>query len=129
MKKTIMLLLSTAFCFPLGSYAAPEHNRPAPEFRGPVHHREPSPIFNPRPGHRVSILPELATTIAIGGITYWLVNGIYYQKQGTEYVVVEKPSGLQSLDFDGKRYYISDGHYYIRDINGNYTEVPRPPGL
>jgi len=91
-------------------------------------------FWPPKPGHRVSILPELATAVAIGGITYWLANGIYYQKQGNEYVVVEKPpapadSSLKTLDFGGKRYYVRDGHYYTRDIDGNYTEVPRPAGL
>ncbi len=38
-------------------------------------------------------------------------------------------STLQVLDFNGKRYYVKEGHYYSRDIDGNYTEVPRPAGL
>lgn len=89
----------------------------------------------PRPGDRFSILPDIATTVLLGGLTYYLVNGIYYQRQGTQYVVVEKPSsapspsGAQVLDFNGKRYYVRDGHYYTRDIDGNYFEVPRPNGL
>lgn len=89
----------------------------------------------PRPGDRFSILPDIATTVLLGGLTYYLVNGIYYQRQGTQYVVVEKPSsapspsGAQVLDFNGKRYYVRDGHYYARDIDGNYFEVPRPSGL
>ncbi|WP_312685751.1 DUF6515 family protein [Kosakonia sp.] len=89
----------------------------------------------PRPGDRFSILPDIATTVLLGGLTYYLVNGIYYQRQGTQYVVVEKPSaspspsGAQVLDFNGKRYYLRDGHYYARDIDGNYFEVPRPDGL
>ena len=124
-----MLLLSGVLVFPAHTSAAPGPGGAPGEGPG---HRD-APRF-PAPGHRVSILPELATAVAIGGITYWLANGIYYQKQGDGYIVVEKPSApadgaLKTLDFDGKRYYVRDGHYYTRDINGNYTEVPRPAGL
>lgn len=42
---------------------------------------------------------------------------------------VEHVSGdMRALDFDGERFYVQDGHYYRRDIDG-HPEVPRPPGL
>lgn len=85
-------------------------------------------------GTWLSVLPDIATALLIGGVTYWVVNGTYYQQADNGYVVVERPSDspsttLQVLDLGGKRYYVQQGHYYVRDINGNYTEVPRPAGL
>lgn len=80
-------------------------------------------------------LPEAATAVLIGGLTYYLLNGSYYQRHGDEYVVVEPPAGsrvsneMQVLDFNGKRFYVQDGHYYQRQIDGDYVEVPRPAGL
>jgi hypothetical protein len=29
----------------------------------------------------------------------------------------------------GISHYVSDGHYYERDADGRYIEVPRPAGL
>lgn len=109
-----------------------------PAFAGPGGHGGPRAggpwqYDRPGPGHRVSILPDIATALLLGGLTYYVVNGIYYQKQGDQYIVVETPqetgSALNVVDFNGKRYYVRDGHYYQQDINGSYTEVPRPAGL
>ncbi|KGD72835.1 hypothetical protein HA49_11450 [Tatumella morbirosei] len=85
-------------------------------------------------GGRGSFLPDLATGVLIGGLTYYLLNGQYYQRQGNQYVVVNPPpqsapQSTQVLDYGGKRYYVQAGHYYQRDINGEYIEVPRPAGL
>ncbi len=85
-------------------------------------------------GRHGGFLPDLATGVLIGGLTYYLLNGQYYQRQGTQYVVVNPPpqsapQSTQVLDYGGKRYYVQDGHYYQRDINGEYIEVPRPAGL
>ena len=80
-------------------------------------------------------LPEAATAVLIGGLTYYLLNGNYYQRHGEEYVVVAPPaetrvSGeMRVLDFNGRRFYVQDGHYYQRQIDGDYVEVPRPAGL
>jgi len=124
MKKAASLLFVAALVLPLSAFAGPgwhdNHGGHGPDMPGP--------------GHHVSILPDIATAVMIGGLTYWLVNGTYYQKQGPDYVVVERPadvpdSTLHTLDFNGKRYYVKEGHYYSRDIDGNYTEVPRPAGL
>ncbi|WP_308565059.1 MULTISPECIES: DUF6515 family protein [Klebsiella] len=138
--KTLASLL--VFSIPFSSFAMPPvgpgpfgHH---PGWHGPVlFHRGPGPFPHggpyPHPGYRVNILPGLATTLLLGGITYYIVNGIYYQRQADHYIVVDAPdtvsSSLHPLDYNGKRYYVEDGHYYERDINGHYTEVPRPPGL
>ena len=62
-----------------------------------------------------------------------MLNGAYYQRQGENYVVVQPPAepdgALRVLDFNGRRFYVQEGHYYERDISGNYIEVPRPAGL
>lgn len=60
---------------------------------------------------------------------------MYYQRQNDNtYVVVQPPterfsSGMDAIDYNGERFYVQDGHYYRRDIDGRYIEVPRPPGL
>jgi hypothetical protein len=79
-------------------------------------------------------LPEAATAVLLGGLTYYMLNGNYYQSQGDTYVVVQPPDapqggGMRVLDFNGKRYYVQEGHYYQREIGGEYIEVPRPYGL
>lgn len=95
------------------------------------HDHGPGPGWGgPGPG---GFLPDAATAVLIGGLTYYMLNGAYYQRQGNSYVVVEPPaepgSAMRVLDFNGKRFYVQDGHYYQREISGDYIEVPRPAGL
>ena len=102
------------------------------------------------PGHGFNILPGAAAAVVIGGLTYWALNGNYYQKQGDEYVEVNAPPqdtppppdydaepqeydsappDLTPLDYHGERFYVSHGHYYKRDPSGDFYEIPRPEGL
>lgn len=82
---------------------------------------------------RLDFLPALATTLILGGLTYYVVNDAYYRKQGTGYILVESPDNIRSnlnvVDYNNKRYYVRNGSYYQKDIDGNYIEVPRPAGL
>lgn len=84
---------------------------------------------------RLSFLPEAAAAVIIGGLTYYALNGNYYQRQNDNtYVVVQPPAerisgDMHALDYNGERFYVQGGHYYRRDIDGRYLEVPRPPGL
>ena len=82
---------------------------------------------------RLDFLPALATTLILGGLTYYVVNDAYYRKQGTEYILVDSPTNISSnlnvVDYNNKRYYVRNGSYYQKDIDGNYIEVPRPAGL
>ncbi|HDK9880138.1 MULTISPECIES: DUF6515 family protein [Klebsiella pneumoniae complex] len=126
MKKLLYaLLMTTLIVSPSLVLAAPGPGGPGGPGPDPFPHHAPSP--------RLSVLPDLATALIIGGLTYYVVNGIYYQKQGTEYIRVDTPSGANSglnvVDYNGKRYYVRNGSYYQRDIDGNYIEVPRPAGL
>ena len=96
------------------------HGGPAPRWGGP------GPL---------RFLPEAATAVLIGGLTYYLLNGNYYQRHGEEYVVVAPPpetriSGeMRVLDFNGRHFYVQDGHYYQREIDGDYVDVRRPSGF
>lgn len=100
---------------------------------GPGPGPRPEPGMHHAPSTRLSVLPDLATTLIIGGLTYYVVNGMYYQKQGVEYIRVDTPSGVNNnlnvVDYNGKRYYVRNGSYYQKDLDGNYIEVPRPSGL
>ncbi|MDF2041118.1 MULTISPECIES: DUF6515 family protein [unclassified Pantoea] len=135
MKKIIASLLTLTLLTPVLAFAHPGdwgpgwggHGGPDPHWVGPGHHwGGPGPI---------RFLPEAATAVLIGGLTYYLLNGSYYQRHGDEYVVVEPPaesrvsSEMRVLDFNGKRFYVQAGHFYQRQIDGDYVEVPRPAGL
>jgi len=117
-----LTLLTPAICFahPYGWGPGP-----GPHWGGGPRWGGPGPL---------RFLPEAATAVLIGGLTYYLLNGNYYQRQGDTYVVVQAPEappegGMRVLDFNGKRYYVQEGHYYQREMDGNYVEVPRPYGL
>lgn len=128
MKKVIASVLALTLLTPAIALAhpGPWGPGPGPHWGGPgPHWGGPGPL---------RFLPDAATAVLIGGLTYYLLNGSYYQRQGENYVVVQPPQsvpveGMRVLDFNGKRYYVQEGHYYQRDINGSYTEVPRPYGL
>lgn len=122
MKKIIASLLALTLFAPLMTSAHPGGWGP-----GPGWHGGPGPA---RPG----FLPGAAEAVLIGGLTYYLLNGNYYQRQGDGYVVVDRPDEpvspqMRALDYNGERFYVAEGHYYRRDISGRYLEVPRPPGL
>ena len=125
--KALAATLLITLSLPALAGPGPGGGHGSPRMESPARHE------GPKPGHRVSVLPDIATTLLLGGLTYYVVNGIYYQRQDRQYVVVETPretsSALNVVDFNGKRYYVRDGYYYQRDINGGYTEVPRPAGL
>lgn len=120
-----MCLLATTF----GVNAEPFGRSGGPEAEPPPH---PPRVIRPAP---FDVLPPAAEMVIISGLTYYMLNGIYYQKRGDHYLSVEPPDRGHSgdvrsvLDYKGKRYYLQDGHYYQRDINGDYLEVPRPSGL
>ena len=139
MKKVLILLFSLSLVMPVAAFAAPggwHGGGPYPYRYGPhgwIGER-------PHHGERFGFLPGVAETILAAGLTYYVLDGIYYQRQNNEYVVVDAPPAPQGyatsgpgnmtvLDLNGERYYVNQGHYYRRDINGQYLEVPRPAGL
>lgn len=79
-------------------------------------------------------ITSLATIAVIGGLTYYILDNIYYQRYNNNYVIVQSPVITQSseptqIDYQGKRYYVKDNRFYVRDISGTYIEVARPVGL
>lgn len=154
MKKLIAvgMLLSTAL--PNIAAAAPFDHRPdGPGDRPPVHHQGSehggslhgphhegrAPEHEPRlepPHHSVGLrhsMPRDAEALLIGGMTYYVLNGLYYQHHGSEYVTVAPPpqeaASMTALDYKGRRYYVQHGHYYSRTPGGEYVEISRPQGL
>ncbi|AHF76692.1 hypothetical protein Sant_1637 [Sodalis praecaptivus] len=137
MRKLLVLLLSASLVAPAAVLAGPGGYHGGPGFGGPGWHGGPGPGR----GARFPFLPGAAETVLIAGLTYYVLNGIYYQRQNDQYVVVQPPpapptyvvagnnSNMTVVDMNGERFYVNQGHYYRRTINGDYLEVPRPPGL
>ncbi len=130
MKKVIISFLALSLITPLMASAHPGHG-PGPGGPGPGWHHGGGGYPGP-----FRFLPEAATAVLIGGLTYYLLNDTYYQRQGDNYVVVQPPAepvvvdgNMRALDYNGQRYYVQNGHYYKREISGEYVEIPRPYGL
>lgn len=127
MRKVISVLLALTLLSPTMALAHPGGPGPGPGPGGGWGH-------GGGPAH-LSFLPEAAAAVLIGGLTYYALNGRYYQRQNDNtYVAVTPPpeqvsGSMHTLDYNGERFYVQDGHYYRRDIDGRYLEVPRPPGL
>lgn len=84
-------------------------------------------------------IADLATVAVIGGMTYYILDNVFYQKNNNNYVVVQTPPNYVAntnsadeptkIDYQGKRYYVKDNRFYQRDLSGTFVEVPRPAGL
>lgn len=89
----------------------------------------------PGPGFHYDHLPPGVETVLIAGLTYYVLNGIFYRPDQEGYVVVDNPDNIETtntmtvLDVNGERFYVKDGRYYRHTVEGDYIEVPRPPGL
>ena len=80
------------------------------------------------------VLPGRFVKIALGGLSYYYVNGIFYQKRDRGYVVVAAPRGAvvskiphghKVIVDNGKRYYPFKGVYWRRTPAG-YIVVSNP---
>ncbi|BBG30682.1 MULTISPECIES: hypothetical protein [Zymobacter] len=152
MKKMIAAGVLCSMVLPAIAVAEPFDHRPdGPEGRPPMHHQGPErggpggpreggfgPDRGPAPGpmHRGGprhSMPRDAEALLIGGITYYLLDGLYYQHRGSEYITVAPPpdaaTSMTPLDYKGRRYYVQHGHYYSRTPGGQYVEISRPQGL
>lgn len=122
MKQTVIALLMLGMAVP--AFAMPGDGPMGPG---------PGPQPGPAPGAFFDRLPLGVETVLIAGLTYYVLNGVYYQRDHDRYVVVNAPpapdNGMTVLDVNGERYYVRDGHYYRRTINGDYIEAPKPAGL
>ena len=123
---------------------APQGGPEGPPGGGPGHSPrgwiDTPPIYPaPRPGVVVDILPPGYRTVLFAGLTYFVVNEIWYQLHGDRYRVVTPPTanqvqennpyyenGMTRVDIDGIRYYVRNGRYYRRNANDEYLEVTPP---
>ncbi|ATA22906.1 hypothetical protein BIY26_11025 [Brenneria goodwinii] len=131
MKRSLTILVALSLLLPVSAIAHPGPGGPG----GPGHGGWG---WGPRPGMSFDRLPYGVETVLIAGLTYYVVNGIFYQRQNDQYVVVDTPpnaatattqGGMTVLDMNGERFYVKNGFYYKRNINGEYIEVPKPAGL
>ncbi|KAA8995481.1 hypothetical protein FJU30_24145 [Affinibrenneria salicis] len=135
MKKPLTWLLLTSLLIPAATFAHPGPGGPHGPDWGPG--PDGGRWFAPAPGAAFNILPPGVETVLVAGLTYYVLNGIFYQRQNDRYVVVEPPQAshdtppgqMSVMDLNGERFYVKDGAYYKRNINGEYIEVPRPAGL
>lgn len=125
---------------------APVHfGGPGPHWQAPAPHwRAPEPHWGPG---RYRIMPPGYKTVIAAGVTYFVLNELWYRMHGGVYQQVQAPassnitiinnstpttvisSGMNVVDVNGIRYYVQNGHYYRRDTNGEYLEVAPPAGM
>lgn len=117
---------------------------PAPHWQAPAPHwRAPEPHWGPG---RYRIMPPGYKTVIAAGVTYFVLNELWYRMNGGVYQQVQAPaannitiinggntnvisSGMNVVDVNGIRYYVQNGHYYRRDTNGEYLEIAPPAGM
>lgn len=78
-----------------------------------------------RPGYVVNTLPSGYYTESYGGQSYYRHNDVYYRRQGSRYVVVERPSHDHYDRRDDRRddrYDRRDDRYDDRDHRGPHRE-------
>lgn len=82
----------------------------------------------------VTVLPGRFVKIAFGGLSYYYVNGIFYQKRDRGYVVVAAPRGAvvsklphghKVIVDNGMRYYTFNGAYW-KHAPAGYIVVYNP---
>ena len=75
-------------------------------------------------------IPAKHRVVKVGNRTYFVSSGVYYERQGRNYVVVQAPLGLRVAALPNgyvikrvgsRRYYFANGTYYIK--RGNEFEV------
>lgn len=77
-----------------------------------------------RPGYVVDTLPGGYRSEVVGGVSYYRHNDVYYRRQGSRYVVVERPGGVTTYErrdgYDRGRY---DHDRYDRDHGPDYSRT------
>ena len=89
-------------------------------------------------------MPSGYKTVVVAGITYFVLDNLWYLMHGNKYEQVATPTnvtvinnppavvqtssnpGMNVVDVNGLRYYVKDGRYYRRDVNGQLLEVTPP---
>ncbi len=90
------------------------------------HNRRHHPYY----GRKVSFPEMIAKAIFVSGLKYQYHNGVFYQRFGSNYIIVDAPIGakvsvlpLGSKRFliNGRRYYYYNGVYFVRKPLGYFV--------
>ena len=90
---------------------------------------------HPHYGYRMHFLPDGCFTVLVGGVAYYYYDGLYYVREGFDYVLVSPPIGayvnvippdFQPVSINGRIYYTDNGVYYILTQHHGYKVVPQP---
>ncbi len=113
---------------PTASYADRHHDDRHSSHHN--YHYQDRPNF----GLRVSFLPDNFFTVSLGRSHYYYSDGLYYNRAGSNYIIVRPPMGAvvralpveyRPVTINGVTYYVDNGTYYIYTRNG-YQVVPQP---
>ena len=90
---------------------------------------------HPDYGYHMHYLPDGGYTIWVDGVRYYYYDGLYYVREGFDYVLVNPPMGayvsaippdFQPISVNGRIYYTNNGIYYILTEHHGYKVVPAP---
>ena len=90
---------------------------------------------HPHYGDREHFLPDGYFTVWVGGTSYFYYDGLYYIREGYDYVLVNPPIGayvsaippdFQAISINGRVYYTDNGVYYILTQHHGYKVVAQP---
>jgi len=120
-------------------------------YPGPVrYYRGPVGVYGPRyyeAPARYNIMPPGYKTVIAAGVTYFVLNELFYRMHGGVYEQVAAPASsnvtiinngattstiantgsvMNVVDINGVRYYTQNGRYYRLNSNGEYLEVAPP---
>lgn len=115
--------------------------------QGPRHYYEPRRVYG---APRYNVMPPGYKTVIAAGVTYFVLNELFYRLHGGVYEQVSAPpasnvtiinngattttiastgSMMNVVDVNGERFYTQGGRYYRRTPDGQYFEVATPYGL
>jgi len=90
---------------------------------------------HPNYGYHLQFLPAGYDVIWVDGTMYYYYDGLYYIREGFDYVLVSPPVGayvnvippdFQAVSINGRIYYTNNGFYYLLTENHSYEVVPQP---
>ncbi len=125
--KILLMFLAAALLVPPASCYADGRDRREDRHYYRYHDR---PSF----GMRVGFVPENAFIVDARGGRYYYYDGLYYNRMGAEYVLIDPPIGAVVATIppdyvpvvvNGVMYYTDRGIFYVRTRYG-YQVVPRP---
>ncbi|WP_321409062.1 hypothetical protein [Tolumonas auensis] len=106
----------------------------------------PGPVYAHAPA-RYNIMPPGYKTVIAAGVTYFVLNELWYRMHGGAYEQVQAPASsnvtiinngattttiantgsvMNVIDVNGSRYYTQNGRFYRHTPDGQYLEVAPP---